>query len=173
MRFLVLAVAFLVSSVLAHNVAVDISVEIRGNVLEATLRGPVNEPITQAIIGYTLTSSDLITTVSAQLQEVAGKGSYQATLPALPSGQYQLRLIDTTFPGETLQVQSKVSLPLKKAVLLRIPASSANSPDVMLLIILAVAPVTVALLIVVLVLLYHPKARRLREQSDSKDSTKA
>jgi hypothetical protein len=171
MRFLVLAVLVLAGSVLAHNVAVDIRVEIRGKMLEATLRGPAKEPIGRAIIGYTLTSSDAQTTASAQLQEVADSGIYRATLPSLPSGQYQLRLTDTTFPGETLQAQSDISLPLKKVVLLRIPASSANSPDVTLLIALAVAPVIVALVIVVLVLLFHPKARRLREPSDHSEST--
>jgi hypothetical protein len=161
MRPFILALLLLMPTAFAHNVAVDINVAQRGDTLEARLRGPALEAITRARIAYALTSRETDAVFSAPLEEVAEAGVYRVTLPDLPPGSYTLRLTDTTFPGETLQALTVVTLPLETPARLRFPASNA-APDATLVIVLALTPIALSLIAVVVVLLVHPNAKRLR-----------
>jgi hypothetical protein len=145
------------SGVLAHAVAVNLDVFTENNELVVLMNGVQGQPITGASLAFTvLTDSGEIS--SGVLKNVAD-GEYRAVLGKIPDGQQTLKLLDTTFPAEALEVASTVQFPLIQPVRMLLPASKTGQPDLTLLVGLATLPVVVALIALVLVLLMRPKVK--------------
>jgi hypothetical protein len=160
---------FGLSSAFAHNVAVDITVNVRDARLEAQLQGPAGEPISRAVLDYALISQGGQIR-SGRLEESSMDGIYRAALGQVEAGRYTLRLTDTTFPNETLTAQTELVFPLTAPALLQIPASSAG-PDATLVIVLALAPVALSLIAVVVVLALRPKVGSVPANSSEPPSS--
>jgi hypothetical protein len=141
----------------AHAVAVNLDAFVEQSELVVLMNGADGQPINQASIAYSLLSQKGEVS-SAQLKYVAD-GEYRTTLPTIPNGQYTLKLRDTTFPQEALEVASTIQMPLQNPVRLLLPPSKAGQPDVTILIVLAVLPIVVALGALVLVLFLRPKPK--------------
>jgi hypothetical protein len=147
----------LFSTAHAHAVAVNLDAFFEQSELVVLMNGTNGEPINQATIGYSLLSNQGEVS-SAQLKYVAD-GEYRATLPDIAKGQYTLKLRDTTFPQEALEVASTIQIPLQNPVRLLLPPSKAGQPDVTVLVVLAVLPIVVALIALGLVLFLRPKPK--------------
>jgi hypothetical protein len=141
----------------AHAVAVNLDAFTEQSELVVLMNGINGEPINQATISYSLLSNQGEVS-NAQLKYVAD-GEYRATLPSIASGEYTLKLRDTTFPQEALEVASTIQMPLQNPVRLLLPPSKAGQPDVTVLIVLAVLPILVALVALALVLFLRPKPK--------------
>lgn len=148
---------FSTSSAFAHAVAVNLNAYTEQSMLVVLMNGINGEPINQATISYSLLSSSGEVS-SAGLKYVAD-GEYRALLPKIPDGQYTLKLRDTTFPQEALEVASTVQMPLENPVQMLLPPSQAGQPEITVLVILAVLPILVALGALVLVLFLRPKPK--------------
>jgi hypothetical protein len=147
----------LFSTANAHAIAVNLDAFVEQSELVVLMNGADGQPINQATIAYSLLSQQGEVS-SAQLKYVAD-GEYRAKLPNIPSGQYTLKLRDTTFPQEALEVASTIQIPLQNPVRLLLPPSKTGQPDVTVLIVLAVLPIVVALISLVLVLFLRPKPK--------------
>ncbi len=145
------------SGVLAHAVAVNLDVFTEKNELVVLMNGVQGQPITGASLAFRVLS-DSGEISSGALKNVAD-GEYRTQIAAL-NGQYTLKLLDTTFPAEALEVARTVQFPLLQPVRLLLPASKSGQPDLTLLVGLATLPVVVALIALVLVLLVRPKGKK-------------
>jgi hypothetical protein len=154
--FLVLG-AWLFSTAHAHAVAVNLDAFVEQSELVVLMNGVNGEPINGATIHYDLLAATGQVS-SAQLKYVAD-GEYRASLPTIPNGEYTLKLRDTTFPQEALEVASTIQMPLQNPVRLLLPPSKAGQPDVTVLVVLAVLPILVALIALGLVLFMRPKPK--------------
>ncbi|MFN3265930.1 MAG: hypothetical protein ACK41E_03725 [Deinococcales bacterium] len=144
-------------AVFAHAVAVNLDAFTEQSELVVLMNGVNGEPINQATIAYSLLSGSGEVS-SAGLRYVAD-GEYRAKLPSVPKGEYTLKLRDTTFPQEMLEVASTVQIPLQNPVRMILPPSKVGQPDVTVLAILAALPILVALVALVLVLFSRPKPK--------------
>jgi hypothetical protein len=141
----------------AHAVAVNLDAYTEGSQLVVLMNGVNGEPIGGATISYSLLSNQGQVS-SAELKYVAD-GEYRANLPALSSGEYTLKLRDTTFPQEALEVAGTMQIPLQNPLRLLLPPSKVGQPDVTVLVILAVLPIIVALAALGFVLFMRPKPK--------------
>jgi hypothetical protein len=163
MRFLRLLLPFafyflLSSSAFAHAVAVNLDVFSEGKDLVVLMNGVQGEPINGAVLAYSLLSE--AGEVSSGVVKPIADGEYRVTVN-IPSGLYTLKLRDTTFPAEALEVAKRVEFPLNQSVRLLLPASTSGQPDLTLLVVLATLPVVIALLALALVLFFRPKNKEV------------
>jgi hypothetical protein len=155
--FCLWAFACCISTAHAHAIAVNLDAFTEQSELVVLMNGVNGEPINQATIAYSLLSNQ--GEVSSDQLKYVADGEYRATLPEIPNGQYTLKLRDTTFPQEALEVASTIQMPLQNAVRLLLPPSKAGQPDVTVLVVLAVLPIVVALIALGLVLFLRPKPK--------------
>ncbi len=157
MRWLVLSLMILVlgSNAAAHAVAVNLDVFIENRELVVLANGPQGEPINGAVMQYTLLSAS--GQVSSEQMRAVADGEYRAFMPTVEAGDYTLKIADTTFPQEALQIATSLQMPLINPVRMVLPPSSAGQPNSTLLIVLAVIPVAIALLAVGIILITRPK----------------
>jgi hypothetical protein len=139
----------------AHAVAVNIDAFVENRELVVLANGPQGEPINGAVMQYTLLSGS--GQVSSEQMRSVADGEYRAFMPTVEKGSYTLKITDTTFPQEALEVAANVTMPLVNPVRMLLPASSAGQPNSTLLIVLAVIPVVIALLAVGIILITRPK----------------
>jgi hypothetical protein len=141
----------------AHAVAVNLDAYTEGSQLVVLMNGANGQPINNATIAYSL----LATTgevSSAQLKYVAD-GEYRANLPKIVQGQYTLKLKDTTYPQEALEIAGRLQIPTQAPLRLLLPPSTTGQSDVTVLVILAVLPIVVALAALGMVLFMRPKLK--------------
>jgi hypothetical protein len=139
----------------AHAVAVNLDAFVENRELVVLANGPQGEPINGAVMQYELLSTS--GQVSSERLRAVADGEYRAFMPMVQSGEYTLRIADTTFPQEALQVAANVQMPLVNPVRMLLPPSSAGQPNSTLLIVLAAIPVVIALLAVGIILITRPK----------------
>ena len=146
------------SSASAHAVAVNLDVFSEKKDLVVLMNGVQGEPINGASLAYSLLSET--GEVSSGVIKPVADGEYRVVV-TVPSGAYTLKLRDTTFPAEALEVAKAVQFPLTQSVRLLLPASKAGQPDLTLLVVLAALPVVIALLALAFVLFVRPKNKEV------------
>lgn len=151
---------FCSSSALAHAVAVNADAFFENQELVVLMNGIQGEPINGASLAYSLLSES--GEVSSGVFKAVADGEYRVAVPNVPTGLHTLKLRDTTFPQEALEVAKAVQLPLATSVRLVLPPSTIGQPDTTLLIILAILPVFVALIALFLVLFVRPKHKEVQ-----------
>jgi hypothetical protein len=157
MRWFLLLVLTLMlgSSAAAHAVAVNLDAFVENRELVVLANGPQGEPINGAVMQYTLLSGS--GQVSSEQMRAVADGEYRAFMPTVESGSYTLKITDTTFPQEALEIAANVQMPLVNPVRMVLPPSSAGQPNSTLLIVLALVPVVISLLAVLFILITRPK----------------
>ena len=156
--FLLVSLFFLFPSVSAHVVAVNLDVFSEKKDLVVLMNGVQGEPINGASLAYALLSE--VGEVSSGVIKPIADGEYRVAV-TVPSGVYTLKLRDTTFPAEALEVAKTVQFPLTQSVRLLLPASKAGQPDLTVLVVLATLPVVIALLALAFVLFFRPKSKEV------------
>jgi hypothetical protein len=146
------------SSALAHAVAVNVDIFTEKKDLVVLMNGVQGEPINGASLAYSLLSE--AGEVSSGVIKPVADGEYRVAV-TVPSGAYTLKLRDTTFPAEALEVAKSVQFPLAQPIRLLLPASKAGQPDQTLLLALATLPVVIALLALGFVLFLRPKNKEV------------
>jgi hypothetical protein len=157
MFFCLAGLAFLLPRAQAHAVAVNLDAYTEGSQLVVLMNGANGQPIDNATITYSLLASTGEVS-SAQLKYVAD-GEYRTILPPIAQGHYTLKLKDTTFPQEALEVAGTLQIPMQAPLRLLLPPSTSGQPDISVLVILAVLPIVVALVALGLVLFVRPKPK--------------
>lgn len=148
------------SSAWAHAVAVNADAFFENKELVVLMNGVQGEPINGASLAYSLLSES--GEVSSGAFKAVADGEYRVAVASLPTGSYTLKLRDTTFPQEALEVGKTVRLPLAAPVRLVLPPSTVGQPDTTLLVLLAILPVFVALIALFLVLFIRPKHKEVQ-----------
>jgi hypothetical protein len=151
------------SSVLAHAVAVNLDVFMEKNDLVVLMNGVQGEPINGASLAFSVLSGS--GEIAGGVLKPVADGEYRALVPNVLSDLYTLKLRDTTFPAETLEVARTVQFPLLQTVRLLLPASKIGQPNLNLLVVLATLPVVLALIALALVLLFRPKKKEEEVES--------
>ena len=151
---------FFASGAWAHAVAVNVDAFFENQELVAIMNGVQGEPINGASLAYSLLSES--GEVSSGVFKAVADGEYRVDVPILPSGLHTLKLRDTTFPQEALEVAKAVQLPLATPVRFVLPPSRVGQPDTTLLVVLAILPVLIALIALFLVLFIRPKNKEVQ-----------
>jgi hypothetical protein len=138
----------------AHSFPVSIEVSLRGRVLTAITSDPDGQPVIGTFRVQLLGVSGVLEETTL---ETIRAGHFTATLPALPPGQYTLRITDVTYPNETVDAATSLNVPLNASLHLTIPAYTQRQPP-LLIWALILTPVVVVFIALVVVLL-SPRPR--------------